>query len=212
MPFAISEFNVTRDAIEKGCKGKKLAQGKFPGWKWLAFSAPCKASGSFLRHGAKKVLPEARDEYLRTMNPKTWSKSLKTAFLKSTWIIGAMTHLAEKYACGSRFTLSRDEFSGDIALAMTVARNITEQLARQRAQTKALQDALMLARHANEAKTSFLSNMSHDIRTPMNAIIGFTTIAANHVDNRGTGFGIACRKCFLPATTCLARDKRYFST
>ena len=40
----------------------------------------------------------------------------------------------------------------------------------------------MQAQHANQAKTTFLSNMSHDIRTPMNAIIGFTTIAASHVD------------------------------
>ncbi len=65
---------------------------------------------------------------------------------------------------------------------LKVRRNITEQVRKQREQTKALQDALMQAQHANQAKTTFLSNMSHDIRTPMNAIIGFTTIAASHVD------------------------------
>lgn len=42
----------------------------------------------------------------------------------------------------------------------------------------------MQAQHANNAKTTFLSNMSHDIRTPMNAIIGFTTIAVSHIDNK----------------------------
>jgi len=42
----------------------------------------------------------------------------------------------------------------------------------------------MQAQHANRAKTTFLSNMSHDIRTPMNAIIGFATIAVSHIDNR----------------------------
>ena len=42
----------------------------------------------------------------------------------------------------------------------------------------------MQAQHANSAKTTFLSNMSHDIRTPMNAIIGFTTIAVSHIDNK----------------------------
>ncbi len=65
---------------------------------------------------------------------------------------------------------------------LKVRRNITEQVRKQREQTKALQDALMQAQHANQAKTTFLSNMSHDIRTPMNAIIGVTTIAASHVD------------------------------
>lgn len=46
-----------------------------------------------------------------------------------------------------------------------------------------LEDALVAAQHANKAKTTFLNNMSHDIRTPMNAIIGFTSLAAAHIDN-----------------------------
>ncbi len=51
-------------------------------------------------------------------------------------------------------------------------------------QTKDLQDALVAAQHANRAKTTFLNNMSHDIRTPMNAIIGFTSLAAAHIENK----------------------------
>lgn len=47
-----------------------------------------------------------------------------------------------------------------------------------------LEDALAAAQHANRAKTVFLNNMSHDIRTPMNAIIGFTSLAATHLDNK----------------------------
>ncbi len=52
------------------------------------------------------------------------------------------------------------------------------------AQRVDLQDALAAAQHANRAKTTFLNNMSHDIRTPMNAIIGFTSLAAAHIDNK----------------------------
>ena len=43
-----------------------------------------------------------------------------------------------------------------------------------------LEDAFHTAENANRAKTTFLNNMSHDIRTPMNAIIGFTNIAMKH--------------------------------
>ena len=49
---------------------------------------------------------------------------------------------------------------------------------------QALEDAMNMARSANQAKSTFLSNMSHDIRTPMNAIIGFTTLAVSNIDNR----------------------------
>ncbi|MGN0690683.1 MAG: hybrid sensor histidine kinase/response regulator, partial [Oscillospiraceae bacterium] len=49
---------------------------------------------------------------------------------------------------------------------------------------KTLQKALDDAQHANRAKTVFLNNMSHDIRTPMNAIIGYTSLAKGHIDNR----------------------------
>ena len=45
-------------------------------------------------------------------------------------------------------------------------------------------EALAQAQYANKAKTTFLNNMSHDIRTPMNAIIGFTSLAATHLDNK----------------------------
>ncbi len=49
-------------------------------------------------------------------------------------------------------------------------------------QKKALEEALASAQQANKAKTTFLNSMSHDIRTPMNAIIGFTALAQTHLD------------------------------
>ncbi len=51
-------------------------------------------------------------------------------------------------------------------------------------QMKMLDEARREAEKATKAKSEFLSNMSHDIRTPMNAIVGMTTIATAHIDNR----------------------------
>jgi len=59
--------------------------------------------------------------------------------------------------------------------------DVTEAVERQRLQ--ALEDACRVAKHANQAKTEFLSRMSHDIRTPMNAIVGMTAIAGAHIED-----------------------------
>ncbi|MGM9571645.1 MAG: response regulator [bacterium] len=73
-----------------------------------------------------------------------------------------------------------DEEASHIAFAFL---NVDEEEREKAAQRKALVDALAAAEHANRAKTTFLNNMSHDIRTPMNAIIGYTALAVSHLDN-----------------------------
>ena len=62
--------------------------------------------------------------------------------------------------------------------------DVDEMVREQVKQANLLKDALNAAEHANHAKTTFLNNMSHDIRTPMNAIIGYTALAASHIDNK----------------------------
>ena len=63
-------------------------------------------------------------------------------------------------------------------------RNVDDLIRKERQQEVALQAAYDAAEAANRAKTDFLSNMSHDIRTPMNGIIGMTAIAVAHLDEK----------------------------
>ncbi|MDE6411967.1 MAG: transporter substrate-binding domain-containing protein [Clostridia bacterium] len=80
-----------------------------------------------------------------------------------------------------RIANTEEEHGGFILLGF---RNIDEMIRKEQEQKNALSEALAQAQYANKAKTTFLSNMSHDIRTPMNAIIGFTSLAANRLDNK----------------------------
>ncbi|MGM9579965.1 MAG: hybrid sensor histidine kinase/response regulator [Anaerovibrio sp.] len=69
-------------------------------------------------------------------------------------------------------------------VAVIGTRNVDNLIKAEKEQEMALQVAYSAAETANKAKTMFLSSMSHDIRTPMNGIIGMTAIAMQHADDR----------------------------
>lgn len=73
---------------------------------------------------------------------------------------------------------------GNLSTVLLAISDVTEEREHELEQDRILRNALSSAEHANRAKTAFLNNMSHDIRTPMNAIIGFTSLAAEHLDDR----------------------------
>lgn len=178
--FSTFEFNLTRDLIEHDviCEvyGENISLLERVGLK-----APCKASECFEKW-KEFVLEESMEDY---------STMVDIDYLKSRFEKGETEVVAdywgkvsenEQICVRQSFVMAQDYTTEDI-LVMVISKEITEQVRKQREQTQALQDALMQAQHANRAKTVFLSNMSHDIRTPMNAIIGFATIAASHIDN-----------------------------
>lgn len=86
----------------------------------------------------------------------------------------------DKYEwCLTSFVV-REREEGEVKTAIMTIRSIEDVIENE----LKLQEALAQAQYANKAKNIFLSNMSHDIRTPMNAIIGFSTLAENNIDNK----------------------------
>lgn len=69
-------------------------------------------------------------------------------------------------------------------VAVVSTKNIDEIIRKEKQQEETLNKALIEAKVASKAKTDFLFNMSHDIRTPMNAIIGFTNLLEEHLDDK----------------------------
>ncbi len=63
-------------------------------------------------------------------------------------------------------------------------RSVDDEIRKELEQNHLLEAALSQANSASKAKSVFLSNMSHDIRTPMNAIVGFTNLAISHIDQK----------------------------
>ncbi|MCC8027527.1 MAG: response regulator [Clostridium sp.] len=91
----------------------------------------------------------------------------------------------DQYHWTSTQIIAVDNPYSEDKLAILISRRIDEQRYEEEQQRQALESALESAKAANVAKSQFLSNMSHDIRTPMNAIIGMTAIAAAHPGEPG---------------------------
>ena len=74
--------------------------------------------------------------------------------------------------------------NGEVESIVMAIMDVDHQVRYDISQKAVVEEALVQAEKANRAKSAFLSNMSHDIRTPMNAIMGFTSLAQKHIDDK----------------------------
>ena len=138
---------------------------------------------------ALTVHPDYRQEFLQKFS----RRSLTEAFLRGQRIVCMeVPHLGDDGEYHWNFTqvVRVESPYTDDMIEITLSRNIDEErriqeetLEKERRAKQILEDALQKAEKANHAKSDFLSRMSHDIRTPMNAIIGMTQLAQLHTDD-----------------------------
>lgn len=175
----VFNVNVSRNVIEEDFY--RIADVRLtPILPLVGMCAPCSADDFFSSWSREKILEEDRENYDRCIN----TRYLKEAYERgeTELVLEYETRIEDETPVILRHTilLIRDSVSDDI-VAMNNLKDITDQRKKERETRKALLDAYEAANRASSAKTDFLSRMSHDIRTPMNAIIGMTAIAGTHL-------------------------------
>jgi len=179
--FCTFEFNLTQDLITQDIV--RVIGGRTVSLlERVGLRAPCPASLCFEKW-EEFILDESLEEYRTAIRTEQLRQHFEAGEAEVTVEYWGWVAAGQQVCVRQSFIMTLDDDTGDI-MVLVVSKDITAQVRRQREQTQALQEALLQAQHANKAKTTFLSNMSHDIRTPMTAIIGFTTIAVSHIDNR----------------------------
>ena len=134
-------------------------------------------SKGILSYAEELVSESSRDEFIKKLSIEHMRSSEKAYSLTYEKLTDAGIIYLQ-----ARVSFVQKADGGFVAVVGT--RNVDELIKKERQQEMALQAAYDVAEAANKAKTDFLSNMSHDIRTPMNGIIGMTAIAAAHIDDK----------------------------
>lgn len=131
------------------------------------------------------VSPEDREEYTSQMNSRNLRNTLSREHPLMAFEYRMLPDGNQRRAW-IRATVVLAETTGDgrPERAVYVAQDVTESKLQEEREQQALKEACEAANHANAAKSEFMSRMSHDIRTPMNAIIGMTAIASRYLDDQ----------------------------
>lgn len=172
-------FNVTHDRMESILCSNSVLDKVMSGF-------PSSASASFndvIRKWLDECLvAEDRQAVLEKMDLKRFRELFDAGKREDDLEYRLVSDREHPMFMKQNVILTRDEKTGDV-LGLLIAKDVTETRLQESLYMQALKDACESANQANKAKSEFLSSMSHDIRTPMNGIVGMTEIAKANMGN-----------------------------
>ncbi len=138
-----------------------------------------KKHSEYVEYCAGHAVSSEKEQFLEFFNPGRLKKCYENGELEqvyNAWINDDF--------CSERFfrfilLLGRSEATGH-TVALSIAKDITNAVEHR----KILEDAWKQAEIANVARNTFLNNISHDIKTPLNGILGYTDLMVRHIDNK----------------------------
>ncbi len=134
------------------------------------------------------VHPEDREEYLDVLSVQNLRRTLSR---KNPYVTLAYRKMPERPDARpeeygwirSTAVMSQSDAEGKARSIVYAAQDVTESKRKEMREQQALQAACEAADHANASKQEFISCMSHNVRTPMNGIMGMIKIASDHADD-----------------------------
>jgi len=132
----------------------------------------------------KEVASEELESYVQTIDLSAVTKALEE---KSEYIVSFKCHDDDGNIYRKQLTYRYLNKKHDQIILFRT--DITESFKQEQERNEVMQKALLKARHADEMKTTFLSNLSHDMRTPLNAVLGYAGLALkSHNQNEMTDY------------------------
>jgi|GEM_PF-529197 len=178
--FAVYTYNVTNDVLYDEVIE---SDGVAPLVPLLGLSCPCSYNEYIRRKSQYITSPTEAEVFRKTLNTATMLDMFKSKRYFFDMEYEFMMEEGKKGLFREAVILTQDLQTNEI-WGLTYIKDITSENDETKRIEQAIRDALFQAKRANSAKSLFMSQMSHDIRTPLNSILGMAAIAQEHIEDK----------------------------
>lgn len=168
--IAFFEVNLTKDKFLSAYI--QMQDGQLKDFFEHAGIPPFEKYSDYIKFWMKDMDSEESEEYVKFIDADRLIRCFGKGELEQTYDGWITDPTGRRHLYHYAFLLGKNEYTGDV-ITMAITKDMTEQVQRQ----NLLESALSQAQTASIARNTFLQNMSHDIRTPLNAIIGYAELA-----------------------------------